>query len=146
MTLSSIVLKQMNSKYFIDTNVILYLFSREIKKAERAEELLAQGGIVSVQVLNEFISVASRKLRLTWEEIEETHSAITSSCLVEPLTQITTERAMRIAKRYQMSFYDALIVAAALLANTSILYTEDLQHGQSIERQLTVCNPFRNEV
>ena len=127
---------------FFDTNVVLYLLSADAAKADRAEELLALGGTISVQVLNEFVAVASRKLRMSWVEIHEVLAQIRAVCVVEPLTIETHERAVRIAERYAFSIYDALIVSAALLANCKTLHSEDMKDGQVIERQLTLRNPF----
>jgi len=127
---------------FFDTNVLLYLLSADTAKADRAEELLATGGTISIQVLNEFAAVASRKLRMSWIEIREVLAQIRAVCAVEPMTLETHERALRIAERYGISIYDALIVSAALLANCKILHSEDMQDGQVIERQLKIRNPF----
>jgi predicted nucleic acid-binding protein len=127
---------------FFDTNVLLYLLSADTVKADRAEELLAIGGTVSVQVLNEFVSVASRKLHMTWPEIREVLTQVRAVCLVEAMSVDTHERAMQVAERHGFSIYDALIISAALLAGCSTLYSEDMQHGQVIERQLTIRNPF----
>jgi len=127
---------------FFDTNVVLYLLSADTAKADRAEELLAIGGTISVQVLNEFVAVASRKLRMSWIEIREVLAQIRAVCAVESMTIETHERALRIAERYGVSIDDALIVSAALLANCKTLHSEDMQDGQVIERQLTIRNPF----
>jgi predicted nucleic acid-binding protein len=127
---------------FFDTNVVLYLLSADPAKADRAEELLAIGGTISIQVLNEFVAVASRKLHMSWIEIREVLAQVRAVCAVEPVTIETHERALRLAERYGISIYDALIVSAALLANCKTLYSEDMQDGQVIERQLTIRNPF----
>ena len=127
---------------FFDTNVVLYLLSEDPAKADRAEELLAIGGTISVQVLNEFVAVASRKLHMSWIEIREVLAQVRAVCAVEPVTIETHERALRLAERYGISIYDALIVSAALLANCKTLHSEDMQDGQVIERQLTIRNPF----
>lgn len=128
---------------FFDTNVLLYLLSGETTKADKAEELLAIGGTISVQVLNEFVAVASRKLRMSWTEIRDVLTPIRSVCTIEPVSIETHDRSLRIAERYGMSIYDALIVSAALLANCKTLYSEDMQNGQIIDRQLTIRNPFK---
>lgn len=130
------------SEDFFDTNVVLYLLSADTAKADRAEDLLALGGTISVQVLNEFVAVASRKLRMSLMEIREVLTQIRAVCAVEPITVETHERALRIADRYGMSIYDALIVSAALLAGCETLHSEDMQDGQVIDRKLTIRNPF----
>jgi predicted nucleic acid-binding protein len=128
--------------HFFDTNVVLYLLSADTAKADRAEELLALSGTISVQVLNEFVAVAARKLRLSSAEIREVLTQVRAVCAVEPLTIETHERALQVTERYGLSIHDALIVSAALLAGCKTLHSEDMQHGQVIERQLTIRNPF----
>ena len=128
---------------FIDTSVLLYLLSSDEEKADRAEELIAGGAVVGVQVLNEFAAVATRKLGLTLAEVREILATIRGVARVEPMTTDTHDRALRIAERYRFSIFDSLIVAAALLSGCRRLCCEDLQHDQLIERQLRVTNPFR---
>lgn len=126
---------------FFDTNVLLYLLSKDAAKADRAEVLLASGGVVSVQVLNEFASVASRKLAMTIPEIREILSTIRVVCSVKPLDIETHKLGLDVAERYGFSIFDGMIIAAALRAECVVLYTEDLQQGQMID-QLTIQNPF----
>ena len=111
---------------FFDTNVVLYLLSADAAKADRAEELIASGGIISVQVLNEFVAVASRKLRMPWSEIREVLSQLRTVCSIEPISIETHDRAVHIAERHGLSIYDALIVSAALLAGCRTLHSEDM--------------------
>ena len=127
---------------FHDTNVVLYLLSADTAKADRAEELLASGGRVSVQVLNEFAAVATRKLGMGWKDIGEILAQVRAVCAVEPLAIETHERGLAVASRYGLSVYDAMIISSALLAGCTLLYSGDMQHGQVFDRQLTVRNPF----
>lgn len=129
-------------KAFFDTNVLLYLLSGDEVKADRAEELIATGGVISVQVLNEFAAVASRKLAMSWPEIREVLSQVRAVCTVEPLSIETHDRGLLLAERYALSTYDAMIVASALLAECTILYSEDLHDGHRIDGRLVVRNPF----
>ena len=126
---------------FFDTNVLFYLLSKDAAKADRAEALLASGGVVSIQVLNEFASVASRKLAMTIPEIREILSTIQGVCIVKPLDIETHKLGLDVAERYGFSIYDGMIVAAAVRAECTILYTEDLQQGQMIAK-LQIRNPF----
>jgi predicted nucleic acid-binding protein len=128
---------------FFDTNVLLYLLSNDAAKADRAEALLAAGGVISVQVLNEFASVAIGKKAVNFAELREILSTIREICTVTVVDIETHERGLDIAERCHFSIYDSLIVAAALRAGCSTLYSEDLQHGQTID-QLTIRNPFAN--
>jgi predicted nucleic acid-binding protein len=129
------------AKSFFDTNVLLYLLSGDAAKADRAEGLLAAGGIISVQVLNEFAAVSSRKLGMSWNEIKDALGPIRAVCDVEPMTIRTHDRALDIAGRYGYSIYDAAIVAAALDAGCEMLFSEDFQDDHVIDH-LTIHNPF----
>ena len=132
----------MSDRAFFDTNVLLYLISADTTKADRAEALLSTGGVVSVQVLNEIASICTRKLRMSWAEADELLEAVRALCRVEPLTENTYALGRRLAERHQLSVYDAMIVAAALLADAVTLYSEDFHDGLRVEKQLTVRNPF----
>ncbi len=132
----------MSAEQFFDTNVILYLLSGDRARADRAEAILAQGGTISVQVLNEFAAVASRKLKMTYTEIGDVLATVRAVCRVVPVTQEMHDRALGLADRYRFAFHDAVIVAASLLAGCTVLVTEDMQDGQKIEGQLTIRNPF----
>lgn len=131
----------MNADPFLDTNLLLYLLSAEPEKADRAEALLAAGGTVSVQVLNEFAAVARRKAHLDFAEIRVALGVVRSTCAVVPLDLETHALGLDVAERYRFSVYDGLIVAAALRAGCTVLYSEDLQHGQTIDG-LTARSPF----
>lgn len=128
---------------FFDTNILVYLLSADQDKADRAEAALTAGGSVSVQVLNEFASVASRKLGMPIPEIREALAAIRAVCRVEPMSEDTHDLGLKVAERYGLSVYDSMIVASALLAGCKSLLTEDLQDGQTFDGRLKVRNPFR---
>lgn len=128
-------------KPFFDTNVLLYLLAADAK-ADIAEKLLSGGGIVSVQVLNEFASTASRKLKMSWAEIRDVLTILRKFCDVVPITVEIHEIGLSIAERYRLSFYDSLICAAASDSGCKILYSEDMQHDQSIHA-VTIRNPFQ---
>jgi predicted nucleic acid-binding protein len=126
---------------FFDTNILVY--AQEIgEKADRARALFAIGGKLSVQVLNEFTSVARRKQGKTWREVAEAVADALS--LVDPPQALTLDlhnAARSLAENHNLSFYDALIVAAAIEAGCDTLYSEDMQHGRTIGG-LTIRNPF----
>jgi predicted nucleic acid-binding protein len=127
---------------FFDTNVLIYAFREKDPRKRIARKLLGEGGVTGVQVLNEFVTVARRKLGFSWEEVLESLAAIRVLCpSVAPLTLETHEQALQIAQRYGYRVFDALVIAAALEAGSSTLYTEDMQDGQAIEA-LTIRNPF----
>ena len=129
---------------FLDTNVLLYLLSADQRKAERAEELVGRGGWVSVQVLNEFTSVASRKYRLGWADIREVLTAIRANCQVVSLTTKLHDRGLDLLEAHSLSVYDAMIVAAALEVGCTVLWSEDMQDGQVFDSLLQLRNPFKD--
>ena len=129
------------AKPFIDSNVVLYLFSSDTVKADRAESLLQSGGLISVQVLNEVAFVCLRKLKMTWEDIDAVLKTLKSTCEVLPVTLASHEKAVGLAKRFQISLYDANIVATAILCGADTLFSEGMQNGVSME-SVTVVNPF----
>ena len=133
----------MRGKAFFDTNVLIYAVSENDPRGPRAEALLAGGGVVSVQVLNEFVSVARRKMNMPWNEVREALDAIRVLCPSPISVSISThEMALGLAEKYSFGIYDALIAAAALEARCTTLYSEDFQDGQVVEKQLTIRNPF----
>jgi len=133
----------MPARDFFDTNVLIYAVGKNDPRASRAEALLAGGGIVSIQSLNEFVSVARRKLGMPWKEVKEMLDIICVLCPDPvPISLDTHRGAVAIAEKYGYSIYDALIASAALEAGCKTLYSEDLQDGQIINRQLTIRNPF----
>jgi predicted nucleic acid-binding protein len=121
----------------------LYLLSGDAKKADKAEQLLEDGGVVSVQVLNEFAAAARRKLGLSWREIREVLGIVRKLCSTRPVTEEGHERGLEVAERYGLSLYDSMIVAAAQSAGCKTLYTEGLRDRQIIDSSLTIRNPFR---
>jgi predicted nucleic acid-binding protein len=132
----------MNAKPFLDTNVIVYAFSSNDPRSAKAEVLLGGGGIISVQVLNELVNVWRRKQGHGWDEVD--HALGVLKILLDPPRSLTVElhqAAIEIARDRGFSIYDSQIIAAALQAGCSILYSEELRHGQAIG-QLTIRNPF----
>ncbi len=129
---------------FLDSNILVYAALQPDWRSETAREMMAAGGVISVQVLNEFANVAWRKLRRSWPEIRQ---ALADIRLLFPpplpLTAATHEAALAMAARHGFSFYDALIVASALEAGCTTLLSEDMQDGLVVEGRLTLRNPFR---
>jgi len=135
----------MSGKAFFDTNSLVYVVGEKDKRTHTAEALLASGGSISVQVLNELANVMRKKLRMSWEEIDEVLAAIRVLCPSPvPLTIETHDAGRRIAAKYGYSLFDGLIAASALESGCGTLYSEDLQDGQIIEGRVTVRNPFRS--
>ena len=133
----------MSGRAFFDTNVLIYSLGAKDQRGRRAEQLLLEGGVVSVQVLNEFSDVARRKILMSWEEVREALRVIQVFCPDPvPITMDTHEHALIIAEGRDIRIYDALILASALATKCTTLYTEDLQDGHVIDRRLTIRNPF----
>jgi predicted nucleic acid-binding protein len=125
-----------------DTSVLLYTLSDDALKSGIVRRLLAEGGCISVQVLNEFVSVTRRKLRMDWDEIGRALGALREFCdAPRSISLGTHELGLALAQRYGYRIYDSLILAAAIEAGCSTLYSEDMQHGHTIG-VLTIRNPF----
>ena len=134
----------MPAKHFLDTNVLIYAVAENDPRASKAEALLASGGVVSIQSLNEFVSVARRKLGMSWKDVKEFLDLICILCPDPiPILLDTHRAALTISEKYGYRIYDALIASAALEAGCKTLYSEDLQDGQIVNRRLTIRNPFR---
>jgi predicted nucleic acid-binding protein len=128
---------------FIDTNILLYITSSDPVKAAKAEEIVGLGGIISVQVLNEFTNVARRKMNMSWTETHDFLNMLRSLLTVHPLTIETHETGLALAERYGFSTYDAMIVGAAAYAGCDTLWSEDMHDGLVVENRLRIVNPFR---
>jgi predicted nucleic acid-binding protein len=134
----------MSASAFFDTNVLVYaVVVQDDSRSQQAEDLIAEGGTVSVQVLNELAAVARRKTKMPWEEVRFAIQNVKALCPDPlPITLDTHREALAIAERYGYKIYDALMVASALEARCTILYSEDMQNGQVIDQRLTIRNPF----
>ena len=131
-------------KRFFDTNILVYAFL-DTDRRDLALDLLAEGGVISVQVLNEFTNVARKKWRRDWAEIAAALQIVRLHLNpIVPVTLDTHQSALELASRDGLSVYDALIVAAATDAGCHVLFSEDLQHGRMFGK-LVVNNPFRIE-
>lgn len=132
----------MTNDAFFDTNIIVYFATTNDAKAQISEKVMRDGGQVSVQVLNEFVSVTRTKYKMTWPTVSTSLNSIRLICPVVPLTIKTHERSLVVAERYGYRIYDSMIIAAALLAGCTTLYSEDMQHGQVIDG-LRIVNPYK---
>lgn len=127
---------------FFDTNVLVYIASSDAMKADRAEEIIGNGGVISVQVLNELTNVARRKMRMAWPDTRNFLSMLRALLTVQPITLETHETGLALSERYNLSTYDAMIVASAIQADCDTLWSEDMQHGMKIGERLQIINPF----
>jgi predicted nucleic acid-binding protein len=132
----------MTARAFVDTNIVVYAESADGDKTGRAVQIVESLPVISTQVVNETISVLTRRHGFSLAEAYEVAESLLELCEVVPVEAATIREAIRVAGRYRLSHWDSLIVAAALLSDCDTLYTEDLQHGQVFENRLKVINPF----
>jgi len=128
---------------FIDSNVLLYVVSGDARKADRAEDVLRRGGVISVQVLNEVANVTRRKMGKSWSETCAFLATLRDLLAVHPLTVEVHEAGLAFAERHSLPVFDAMIAAAALHAGCDRLWSEDMQDGMIFDGRLRVANPFR---
>ncbi|MFM2350961.1 MAG: hypothetical protein RIR04_1927 [Pseudomonadota bacterium] len=127
---------------FFDNNIVLYLLD-EGPKAETAKDLIAKRGMISVQALNEALVKCLRKAGMSWDEAGKFLHGIRQFCVVKDLTPATHDIGRAIGARYGFSVYDAMIVAAALEAGCTKLYSEHIKEGLFVEGKIRIVNPFR---
>ncbi len=117
--------------------------STDIAKADRAEAVVAAGGTISVQVLNELANVMRRKNRLSWDRTHHILATVRGLVNVVPVTIETHEAGLALAERYTLALCDAMIAASARMHDCDTLWSEDMQHGLLIEGRLRIVDPFR---
>src|SRR5437660_1123119 len=118
---------------FIDTNVLAYIASGDSVRADRAEQIVAGGGAISVQVLNELANDALRKFGLSWAETHAFLSAVRKLLDIHPISIEVHDTGLALAERYTLSIYDAMIAASALHADCDVLWSEDMHDGLVID-------------
>ncbi len=134
----------MPDKCFIDTNVLIYIYSTDKIQQEKALLLIygVKEPVISQQVIIEFCNVMTKKLKVKKEDITFALQDFQENLAIVPLEHNMIQKGLEIQEKYQYSYYDSLIIAAALLTDCKILYTEDMQNGQIIEKKLRITNPF----
>jgi len=134
------------SKIFIDTNILVYsLDQADPQKQMKARTLLktaqtSRTGVLSTQVLQEFYVVATGKLKVEPSLAKKITRSMANFTTVT-VDFLLIEQAMDICQKDKLSFWDALIVAAASSAGCKAIWTEDLNHNQLIEG-IEIVNPF----
>lgn len=133
-----------NPKVFLDTNLLIYAHTNvDVPKQQKTQHIITtENTVISTQVFKETANVLFKKFKLAWQDIQKVLQEMGQNNEVHTNIFATIQRACQIAERYGFSFYDSLILAAALEAGCSTLYSEDLQHGQVIDKSLTVKNPY----
>jgi predicted nucleic acid-binding protein len=132
----------MTARTFADTNIAIYAEGSDVGKPQRATAILESSPVITSQVVTETISTLTRKYGFTLTEAQEVALSLLDLCELVPVGADTIREAIRLGARYQLSHWDSLIVAAALLAGCETLYSEDLQHNQLFDERLRVINPF----
>ncbi|MEK6775640.1 MAG: PIN domain-containing protein [bacterium] len=134
----------MPDKAFIDTNVLVYFISNDDERKRKAREVMLSNAetVVSSQVINEFISTCLKKNLLSLDDVAGVSKGFMRALHLSPVRESTINRALKLVKKYKYSYWDSLIIASAMENDCSILYTEDMQHGQVINNRLRIVNPF----
>jgi predicted nucleic acid-binding protein len=135
-----------SARCFIDTNIWLYAFieSSEAQKRASAKAIVQSFDVViSTQVINETCVNLLKKTSLQEAEIRRLVAAFYTKYTVTKIERSTLLTASELREKYSLSFWDSVIVACALWADCSILYTEDMQHGLKVDEKLTIVNPFK---
>jgi predicted nucleic acid-binding protein len=135
----------MSDKIFIDTNILIYFYTKTEKtKLAVLEKILGDVDlVVSTQVLNELSNVLLKKFNLSPDEITRLLQEVSHWCFVHCVELPTIINALSIVKRYKVSYFDALMIAAALECDCKIMYSEDMHHNCLIENSLRIINPFK---
>ena len=140
----------MRDRRFIDTNIFVYSFDqRDKSKQKRAREIIRdalsdRNGIISFQVIQEFINLATKKFEVPFtlkEQLAYLEEVLDPLCVVHSTIELY-RKAMRIREETKFSYYDSLIIAGALEGGCRTLYSEDLHHGQNASG-VKVINPFK---
>ena len=137
----------MSDKIFIDTNVLIYAFSEvELNKQQVALNLIdavACDAIISNQVINELANIFLKKFKLPIEQVEDSFLELDSLLNIVSFDMSTQIRALRLKQRYNLQYFDSLIISTALENKCNILYSEDMQHELIIDNRLKIINPFK---
>lgn len=134
----------MDAKVFLDTNLLIYAHTNvDVPKQRKIQNIITdENTVISTQVFKEAANVLFKKFKFAWQDIQKLLKEMAENNEAHTNSFATIQQAVTIAERYGFSFYDSLILAAALETGCSVLFSGDLQHGQVIEQTLTVVNPF----
>jgi predicted nucleic acid-binding protein len=138
-------MKPTSDKVFWDTNVLVYCYDKNQSERKVKAQTLSfdlPDIMISTQVMNELAFVLSKKQGLDWDKVAGVLQEVSQNFTVHTNTTETIIKATNIAKKYHFSFYDSLIISAALESGCNILYSEDMHHGQLIEKRLKIINAF----
>ena len=131
-----------NETFALDTNILVYLEGNDILKRKIAEDLLSLDPIIPSQVISEFMNVIRRLRKISKLQLIAETAELFRHCLIAPIEHSTLDLAKSLIQKYDFQIFDSIIVASSLEANCDILYSEDMQHNQIIEKNLVIKNPF----
>ena len=130
-------------KIFLDSNVLIYIYSLdEPDKRAIAISLCEHYAVISFQVMNEISNVLTGKFNLDPNDVAAKLDELSNSLELKNVDILTIKKALSLKSFYKYSYFDCLMLASALISDCSIIYSEDLQHGQIIENKLKIVNPF----
>ncbi|MCW5909538.1 MAG: PIN domain-containing protein [Cyclobacteriaceae bacterium] len=134
----------MNGNVFIDTNLLVYSYSYAEPEKQRIAQQLISGdtSFISTQVLQELANTLTKKFKFTFADAIKAINESRDNSILHINTESTIVQACKVAERYGFSFYDSLIISAALECECVILYSEDMNNSQVIEKKLKIVNPF----
>ena len=136
-------MKSMSDKITLDSNILIYAFAdQDDFHKSIAKEIISKCNIISLQAVNETAYVLLRKFKFPIEQIEQVVQFLKEQFIVSNLTLSTLDQTITLSKKYNFSFWDGMMIAAALENHCTIIYTEDLTHNQLIENRLKIINPF----
>jgi predicted nucleic acid-binding protein len=132
------------SSVAIDTNIILYGFDANLNAAKKLVALEIIGGFpdFSSPVLSEVINICHKRWKYSKSNLIKTVNFLLQNCSLSPIDYATVTLAHSLIAKHDFQYFDALIVASAIISNCTILYSEDMQHNMVVENKLTIINPF----
>ena len=136
--------RPMNAKAFIDTNIIIYLYSNDEPQKKLVSQKIFEKYecIISTQVLSEFSNVCFKKYNKSSDDVQLAIDEIIENSMVSLIDYSSIKEALRIKKQYGYNYYDCLIIANALNSNCEYLITEDMTDGQLVDKKLSIINIY----
>ena len=137
----------MTDKATLDTNVLIYAFGKqEDERKQIAKAIITECNIISLQVVNETVYVLLKKFQFSSHELDKVIEFMKQNFVISDLNIQTLNQTIKISAKYGFSFWDSMMIAAALNNHCSILYSEDMQNNQVIEDRLQIINPFKKSL
>ena len=133
----------MNNKVAVDTNILIYLHDDKVPvKQKIALDIMKDRPVISPQIISEYLNVLKRVLKAPKHELLEHCQKLVAISILTTINLKTIRYARHLIQKYDFQLFDSIIVASALEANCTILYSEDFQHNQLVEDKLRIINPF----